>query len=628
MIQLKFRKGKQMVLNVENFAQYFEERLSQLEQNTFGTLTGQKPIYPVMIVYLGEKTADIHEELSRNLFHIWSQYRSEIAFLQVKRNENQWSYQGISTNNNFPAGSIQENQLKEITSALFDANLHYLKHTNALIYYIMDSSEIKSGDEFNEWFTWMQSTENYFGLTKHDYTRMMILLLNDDFGHTNQSKEIREQLCKKLDEESILLLSNRRLDGAILSNWNECNHIIANIVVLSDDQNKPSSTGNIFSSGVKTVSYARVEKPTSEIGKIIMDELLQRLTLHGVGKITIDDKLLERLGVTKKGTFLVLDDYIEQQQKSKLPSKKDLELFPRMDESELDLSGLTAQDMNKYSMGAWEIYLNQIANQVEQSVLQTQTLRETLKNKYQETLLTEFTVEEMIELEFHINAIREKVQVKKPYLGIIVLESAMDTLKYKLGMNSNLTNIFWETIQQQSNQAKKFRQAWNNLLDTRKNMFIEADANMNVFYRNIVDQFWKYDSNGEIITKKFKRMRRSEEIEEFLKGVINQIINFDGIFMAPFEEELEKRLNNTSNPMATRNFIRDRLTGTGLDTYFMAYYTLGMPFLSAILMKRGTPLYEFLSNNLLNEYYYNTGHSNAAETIRIYRLSEDNLRVN
>lgn len=79
---------------------------------------------------------------------------------------------------------------------------------------------------------------------------------------------------------------------------------------------------------------------------------------HTDPKLMDDPKLAEKLGLTKNGTFTILDQYAQTNLYALLPSEEQLELFPRRDAiAQVQMSMLSANAFNEFTMGAWNQYL-------------------------------------------------------------------------------------------------------------------------------------------------------------------------------------------------------------------------------------------------------------------------------
>ena len=147
---------------------------------------------------------------------------------------------------------------------------------------------------------------------------------------------------------------------------------------------------------------------------------------------------------------------------------------------------------------------------------------------------------------------------------------------------------------------------------------------MSAFYERKIRNF--IDRRGNEIFTAFAAIHNTQELIEFLQGTVEDIIDSDEVFSAAFEDELERRLNEDALPTDAKQYIRKKLTGSGVYTYLQTNFALGEPIVSSILIKIGTPLYKNLYSNLApSTYYYNTGSSSAAEALVIYEVSRENL---
>lgn len=193
-----------------------------------------------------------------------------------------------------------------------------------------------------------------------------------------------------------------------------------------------------------------------------------------------------------------------------------------------------------------------------------------------------------------------------------------------LSSDETFIRIFVSALQQQGRIVSEVAQAWNSLLQSRRQVFGVRDANMSAFYERKIRNF--IDRRGNEIFTAFAAIHNTQELIEFLQGTVEDIIDSDEVFSAAFEDELERRLNEDALPTDAKQYIRKKLTGSGVYTYLQTNFALGEPIVSSILIKIGTPLYKNLYSNLApSTYYYNTGSSSAAEALVIYEVSRENL---
>ncbi len=388
-------------------------------------------------------------------------------------------------------------------------------------------------------------------------------------------------------------------------------------------------SASLFSKSVLTASYAREEKPSEKIGQVIVTALIDEMTksfVHREMHLFEDDSISERLGLTNNGTITILDNYAQNVLVPLLPSASDLMLFPRVSMDRYDdVSQLSAREFNSLTMSSWDSYLSQVAHQAQEKVNMDSKIRQNWRKEYLIYLCTQFSTDELIYLSDHIDDIREIINRKRePSQEMQVLNAAKSRLKYMLSSDPKLVDIFLSAIKEQGENARKFSQAWHELLQSRQNIFAIRDDNITAFYERKVRNY--FDHYGHELAEEFKKLQDTESLKLFLENSLDKIVDSNPVFSAPFEEELERRLREDALPTDAKQYIRQKLTGEDVHTYLQVNFNFGQPMLSSILIKVGTPLYDNLYSNLSpTTYYYNTGCGNAAEAIVVYEVNRENL---
>ena len=620
-------------LNMHNLIHHFEERLRQIDRLNLGDETGKEPQFPQLVIYLGKDASNAHTAVSSNLLQTWPQYQDELKFLCVQKTDNLAYFE-------MPIGSEQCNPLsedgvREIASAMFGTRMHFADRSKLLVYFILDTTSMQNLDDFISWLPAINSIKQLLCSDSTDLLDMLCLLLNENLVRQKTAAKIRDYLSgfytnKEIRKtvSNVLLLSNRRSDNAILEDWEIGYKIVSAIIALSNND-ETQVTKNIFCNSVLTASYAREEKPIAQIGQVVVSNLLTSLAEnipHTDPKLMDDPKLSDKLGLTKTGTFTMLDNYAEMNLYSLLPSEEQLELFPRRDaNAQTEMSMTSANAFNEYTMGAWNQYLAEIARTAQEKVAMNSAVRQSWSDEYRKILVNTFNKEEILYLVDHIDDVAEILgKTRLPSYDAKVLTAAKDQLKYMLSSDEKLIQIFVNALRQQGQVASDFTQAWNTLLKSRRQIFGVRDANMATFYERKIRNF--IDRRGSEICTEFTTIHNTEDLVKFLQDVIEDVIDSDEIFSAAFEDELESRLNEDALPTDAKQYIRKKLTGNGVYTYLQTNFALGEPVVSSILIKIGTPLYKNLYSNLApTTYYYNTGSSSAAEALVIYEVSKENL---
>lgn len=620
-------------LNMHSLIHHFEERLRQIDRQNLGDVTGKEPHFPQLVVYLGKDASNAHTAVSTNLLQIWPQYQDELKFLCIQNTD------GI-TYFEIPVGgeqgvALSENGVREIASALFGTRMHFADRSKLLVYFILDTTSMQSLDDFLSWLPVLHTVKALLCPNSTDLLNMLCLLLNENLTRQKTAAKIRNYLsCFYTNEElrktvdNVLLLSNRRNDNAILEDWEIGYKIISATIALSNNEETRITT-NIFCNSVLTASYAREEKPISQIGQVVVGNLLLSLAEnapHTDPKLMDDPKLAEKLGLTKNGTFTILDQYAQTNLYALLPSEEQLELFPRRDAiAQVQMSMLSANAFNEFTMGAWNQYLEEMLRAAREKLEMNSALRQKWGDAYRKFLADTFKKEEILYLADHIDDVAEIMSnTRLPSGDAQVLIAAREQLKYMLSSDETFIRIFVSALQQQGRIVSEFAQAWNSLLQSRRQVFGVRDANMSTFYERKIRNFM--DRRGTEMLTAFAAIHNTQELIEFLQGTVEDIIDSDEVFSAAFEDELERRLNEDALPTDAKQYIRKKLTGSGVYTYLQTNFALGEPIVSSILIKIGTPLYKNLYSNLApSTYYYNTGSSSAAEALVIYEVSRENL---
>lgn len=623
-------------LTIQNLILHFENRLRQIDRHTLGNTAGKEPQFPMLVVFLGDEAIKGFPSVASNLFEIWPQYQRELQFVGVDNKGNSVGYVQLTIEDNEAQESqIASDEVSNIVTSLFGIKNHFQDRSKLFVYFILDTTSCRSAEEFSAWIDIMQQTKNTFGIESLDMLDMLMVLLNENFSRKSIASQIKNKICAYYDDpkllsncKSIFLLSNKRSDHAILEDWNICHRIASSIIALSNNSDANVST-SLFSKSVLTASYAREEKPSEKIGQVIVTELIDEMAksfVHRELNLFEDDSISERLGLTKDGTIIILDNYAQSTLVPLLPSPSQLMLFPRasMDEYD-DVSQLSARDFNSLTMNSWDSYLSQVARQAQEKVNMDSKIRQNWRKEYLSFLCTKFSTDELIYLSDHIDDVRELISRKRePSQEMQVLSAAKSRLKYMLSSDPKLIDIFISAIKEQGEHAREFFIAWRGLLQSRQNIFAIRDDNITAFYEKKVRNY--FDHHGHELAEEFKRIQDFESLKLFLEGTLDKIVDSDSIFSAPFEEELERRLREEALPTDAKQYIRQKLTGEDVRTYLQVNFNFGQPVLSSILIKVGTSLYKNLYNNLApTTYYYNTGCGNAAEATVVYEVSKENL---
>lgn len=619
-------------LDVQQLLDYFESRLRQQNEFSVGAFSGEGPCFPMSVVYLGEESAKAHGELRHRMLRIWPPYREELFFVGVQPEGDDFSFFALGDQGE--KRPCSDKDVGAAVSRLFSTHSHFHNFGALLNFFLLDTSAITSLDEFRYMLSMCRKVKMKFAYRTQ--SSVLLLLLNEQFQAAELGAQIRNELAEMfygdrdaMGLESAIILSNYRADNKMLTSWEEVYRIAADLAVLGNSQ-KPHLSQNFFVPGVKTVGYAKSEKPSRSIAQVVVSKLLQLLDgfrPKGAGTpLFSDPDLPARLGFTSSGTLALLDEYADSQLFPLLPTPEQMELFPRYSMEFTDpVVTYTSQEFDALTMGSWSCFLSQIAWRAESAVADRQGLGEMWQRSYRSYLSERFSADELVELTSQSALLRRVCfQLVPPNVDLPVLECAQSLLHYNLSADPQTQEIFYQAIAQEAHTGQSFLNAWSFLIRSLNSLFKVGDDNLNVFYQRIVQSY--VDLHSHEIQTRFAQLSSVDQLWDFLRELIDQIIASNPIFAAPFEEELQQRLEAASDPNDARSAIREQLTGDRVVVCFNTPYALPPSHLSALLLKTDTTLHKSMAKTLKpSTFYYNTGCGDAAEAIELYQVPDVNL---
>lgn len=623
------------LLTMSGLIRYFEERLRRQDYRSTDGVPGREPNFPMLTILLGEEALRSFPAVAADLFRFWPQYREELCFLSVTQGAAGPCFRLLrQEEGETRAVPLTEAELGDTVSGLFGTRNHFANHGRLLIYYLLDTSAFTAPEMFDAAHDLLAETQRILEVGELGSLSMLMLLLNEGLGPVRRrvAGGIRNRLCRYFQRpdhcHSVLLLSSRRDDNAILEDWTPCCRIAASVMALSNS-NDVRLSKPLFDSNILTASYACEEKPTQSISQVMTSALLDWLAqqdsaasaapLEGRGAPA-------KLGLSQNGTFSILDDYVQTDLLRLLPTANQLALFPRRDNRPRgDVSQLSGREFNELTMNAWNAYLDSIVRQVRKTVTQDSARQKRYKESYRETLRQNFSARELLWLSQHDEDVRTFFAGgKEPSQEESVLSAAAGELRFRLSSDPELVELFLNVIQTQAKQAETLLTKWTELRTSQQELFAVRDNSVEKFYRQKAQNY--FDHHAAELAGRFRLLQSVEDLQDLLVTVLDAMAESNPVFAAPFEEELAKRLDAMGLPTDVAATIRQKLTGDNLRTYLQTNFSLGQPFLSTILLKTGTSLHNSLANTLdPDTYYYNTGRSDAAQAVCVYEVKPENL---
>lgn len=599
---------------------FFEGRITEREQRGFAAGTGNRPYAPLLVAYLGEASRR-HAALKQAVSRLWPQYCDEICFLALGGVENKYSRPAEGDE-----GSVElaANQVSGAITALFGAETHFENPGCLNVCFVMQTDEFSHVADYERWVDRIRQFRRK--LWDIEARAVLVVLLNEDFvgRHRSVAQEIRKRLGAYSSGDSALppvnsvyLLSNRRSDNAILGSWDDCSHIIASILATSNSRD--IRVGQDEDRRVYTVGYAREEKPLHSIAQVVVHRVIDALTdAMGGDEPRMDSGVFNRLGITEQGTLRLLDDEADRLD---LP---ELERFPRRDKIERDVYALSADSFDELTMGSWRAYLEAL---LENALKRARRDADSgaLRRRFEAALAGAFGVGELLSLYRREASIREILRPRKPSQGENALSYARAYLRYRFSSDEALVAAFWQAIRRLGGEAEQAAAFWNELVESKRNDFADADDSVVGFYSHVCRSY--FDRHGDSLRKRAREAHSSAGQRKLVRDVLCGVIEGDGIFRAGFEEELKTRMAFVGRELDVRSYIQSRLTGESVRIYLRPASALDAPRHSILLLNTDSALKRELERTLADEKYeyYNTGSGATAEALNIYALSTAHL---
>lgn len=616
-------------LSAQSLMEYVEARLRVKDRpKTEGQ--GKEPHYPLMVVFLGDKSLEAFDDVAAALARLWPQYESNLLYLGVKRSIDGVEYCSIS--NESGTRSLDVDEINVAVSNLFSDKMYFENRQRLLVYYVFNTGQCSSVSEYDYWIKELRTFKGNLHTGTLDVSDLLISLLDENFARDSISKQIRNRIREHIGATPLCsaecLISNRCQDNTTYGDWRNGCRIAADLIALSNNSDGFVSS-RIFGGGIMTVSYVCEEKPYAEISNVVVRQLLS--VLDPISKQSVRGEngrtRAELLGISNEGTLELLDQYVDQSLRAKLPTPEQIELFPRKDESNWELAQLHADEFNEETFGAWNCYLQILARQTKEEVEANSSLRDRWQEDYSALLRRNFTNQELILLGEEIEDVKALLRVKRmPSRGKTPIADGIDQLKYLLSSDANLLSLFEQTIMQKAQEAEELEAAWQTYLDSKAKIHAVKDQKLVSLYAQAVDNY--RDNHIDEMREAFQGVRTKNDLDKMLKDLLNDILIRVPIFSANLEQELQERLKLEKVPGDAKRYISTLLTGSNMPVFFKSNFSIGVATLSAILIKEGTPLFYAISANPdlpQGTYFYDIDHSNAVESIQIYSVNEQNL---
>ena len=357
--------------DISSLIRYFVDRASLVEKRNFDGNIGSEPVFPSMIVFLGSSAKESADVIAERLSILWPQYIDELLFLSITDPDGVGGYQKLEyIENTVQASNLSGEDLSTEIGKLFSSENHFQKHNKLLIYFVLDTADMDSVDDFKDWSNAAKTFLSDLEFETEDLADMLLIYLDEGFGKKRRIADaLKNSLAENIPEfcDSVFLLSNRRSDNAIMQNRTDCSRAVSCIIAVSNSS-ETVLTNALFTSKLFTVGYSCEEKPSETVARIVVKKLIDHLSKEKLGDYTavsIDDKFIKRLGLTDKHVNAVVDKYVDDNANALIPSTEQLLLFPRRYCQFIgDPLSYSEGEFNELTMSGWKCYLDTLVKRI------------------------------------------------------------------------------------------------------------------------------------------------------------------------------------------------------------------------------------------------------------------------
>ncbi len=601
-----------MASNREELIRYTEHKILEVERPKdigLGLDTQfDSPKCPMLVVNMSSTLSeDRIYQIESDLFSIWPRYREVIPFVS----------------------DYKQADYKAVVEKLMDYNNNFAKYTYVILYFVVDTSEFKSKDEF---YAKLHEIEQIKAqVAGYASPKCLLFLLYS--ANAPVSEELRAVLKDLYAEEHfgldmVVVVSNQLSIGAYVSDDRERIRELTTIILLSNAVGAGGAnpiTLNEFK--VVTLRLHHQEKPYSDISKVIITRIFLRIQelIATKNPIFVESEFLKMIGVNSVTHFF---DLFEKSVGNQIIEEAELDYFPMKDpDANYDLNLLSYDDFNSMCFGTLEAYLQR---KIRNSEFYDPVKKERLEQEYRDFLYQNFTLWDLKAMMGKVGHLRRMYEegINTDNTSNGVLEAF--EFKYKTGISTDpeFYSVFFDAIQKLCDDAEVYSNSLNKLIGEIASMQPVQDKELREYYQRITDDY--INTNPKVIEDLLRVdiLQQADFEGAFIKKIeelIDRIITSNSqIFSLPFVLALVKLwgtapVNEIANAIARsdnmRLYFRPQVGTTGdLDTIF------GNP---VLLINQDGPLKNIIDTKQFN--VLNTMSDSFIEKIDVLEIKEGNI---
>lgn len=617
---------------IENVIREAKHELEKSNQST--KIVGNRPHYPMLILYNTAFEKDDFESISSKMARVWPQSLKYLV-----------NYRFTIDNQGVTCFDFLESAPKTKTEILNDidnakkAREVFQSMQQWYVYNILDTSTFRNVEDFIEHY----NATTFIKDTLSDaHKNMLIVLLDDSSNSRTTAKAIREYLSKNSAYDSTIIISNRTRNNEMYD-MKDLYRIVANILILSnndsvssvDDDDFKRRTSVLFSKTPYIVSYILRERPNKKIAIQILNTILSDINFKTKNPIELQaSNWIKRLNFANSNSK-ICEDFLKKIELSvETKAFSHLPMNSNALNLKEDISQLTYRNTRQYIYD--DVFNGFVSNYCKYQLSQDIDISQCIDD-FRFEVLKEFSSVELSQL---TDEIIDKIVSQ---LNVGTLNEDLNLSEYfkrsiQIHIRKNyIYPEFKRTLLELKKEAKEVLEQIQQLHSSFQSYIpLTMFDDIGTIYSNITSLFLQ-TGKGEVCANKIlcAENNASDMLDEVLNTLKCILEENKDLFSLPFIEEWEKRLDLTGDRIYRE--ISTALTENA-DDMIRLYGNCPIDKKLKVFMlhtydangKNPTTLYEHLQHTFLDDelvQYFNTGYDDALEALTFIACSDNNLII-
>lgn len=630
-----------MIMN--NIKELIHSSVGLMRNNGISSADFSRPHYPTCVVYFGERSCQYHRNFLEDITCGWGGNADFIKFYTIM-DADHMEIKDVLNGNSITVSEVKT----QITDLLSSQNV-FAEMNRIALYCIIDTTDLKSADEFEKWYFTIKFVEETIGVPT---LSMLMVVLNDSLQFTELAKGIKNRIRDLYIDsnvggenfhlyDSVFIFGNRLKNGSFIkidptesdyANYN----LFGDIVLLTNTHCEDYSIrrSRLYGSDkpALTAAYGFVQKPMSEIVMISLSIILNKLKEIIATQSVDADSLMRALQISRGRSEVYERFYTEIREL--LPSNEFINWLPGKATPDR-----TFEEFNKITDGCLQTFLEQNYFNVIGSELLN---RDDFEKKEIVSLLSqELNAAQLVK--GVSNEVREiaydKAEIALGNQERLQVQTAIE-MKIKKAIATGLRTKTNEAINLAINKAERCINQFQQLCSELERMLAVEEGtrrNLTSFYGDKINRYFNDINKLNVLLRSILNIENDKPtMLLILLRTVETLFESDPVYKLSFSEELIERLGNIDNGKHAQEFIGQELI-KNLDDK-VSFYSMSVfhtRIFEAYLLNT-----EGLKNNLLFKYlkdraippevertFFNTCNNDMAESIWFYTCSIDNLSV-